>query len=477
MKLPICVWLVVLASTGVANAMMPQIGCDGGDNGGLGGDDCGTWADALNALDGVSGVDCGGDYPFLYVDPRGATATTPTCEASASALNKLDGVANISCDAYYGYFTVPGADCPAVPVRLTAILQGPTCKHGDPISGPTGGENCTGYPNPSCDSGWKGSNCDLPVPRYVCNNSTYRCVPATAPGSGAFLTTCLKTCTKPPPPCHTDTDCGAHKICDTADNSCHCASGWGGVTCSVCVKRCSGRGSCPMSGVCECDTGYGGDDCSTFLDGSPLFNETQIVTQEWGALLNDWAKQPAGQKWALCYSSATMDKTTDEFHKRCDQYKPTVTVAHNSLGRTFGGFADETWKWSSGPYPNGGCSVDPKEPAACCTSSSTCYKGTSACFIFELGPDSGGPLRFGPIGTSTDYTLAHPERWPSWGSGDEPDLSMGEMGDPGDLGCCGAEARGSGTYAGVPGQFDAPLCGTPSIGSWGETQLEVWRQV
>ena len=84
--------------------------------------------------------------------------------------------------------------------------------------------------------------------------------------------------------------------------------------------------------MCACDTGYGGDDCNTFLDRSALFPETQIVTPEWGALLNGWAKQPAGQKWALCYSSDTMDKTATEFHKRCDQYTPTVTVAHNSLG-------------------------------------------------------------------------------------------------------------------------------------------------
>jgi hypothetical protein len=48
-----------------------------------------------------------------------------------------------------------------------------------------------------------------------------------------------------------------------------------------------------------------------------------------------------------------MNKTTTEFHKRCDQYNKTLTVGHNSLGpgtsgtinrpdsligRTFGGF-------------------------------------------------------------------------------------------------------------------------------------------
>ena len=39
-----------------------------------------------------------------------------------------------------------------------------------------------------------------PPSLYVCNNSTYRCVPATAPGRGANISSCLKTCTKPPSP-------------------------------------------------------------------------------------------------------------------------------------------------------------------------------------------------------------------------------------------------------------------------------------
>ena len=69
------VWLLVLVtklgSAGVANAEMPSIGCDGGDDDkpgmtGLGGGGCETIAAALNKLDGVSGVECGGYYPYLY---------------------------------------------------------------------------------------------------------------------------------------------------------------------------------------------------------------------------------------------------------------------------------------------------------------------------------------------------------------------------------------------------------------------------
>jgi len=43
---------------------------------------------------------------------------------------------------------------------LTAFLQGPTCKHGNPIPGPSGGGNCTG----ACDKGWQGINCEVPSP-------------------------------------------------------------------------------------------------------------------------------------------------------------------------------------------------------------------------------------------------------------------------------------------------------------------------
>ena len=115
--------------------------------------------------------------------------------------------------------------------------------------------------------------------------------------------------------------------------------------------------------------------------------------------------------------------------------------------------------------------------------------GTSACFIFELGPGSGGPLRLGPTGgggAGTDYILAHPLIWPVWGFRHgfgvdgvlETDLSFGLDGPPGGNGICGA---GAGTYAAVPappGQpVPPPICGDPGMGTWGETQLEVWRQV
>ena len=39
-----------------------------------------------------------------------------------------------------------------------------------------------------------------PAALYVCNSSTYRCDPATAPGRGANISSCLTTCKRPSPP-------------------------------------------------------------------------------------------------------------------------------------------------------------------------------------------------------------------------------------------------------------------------------------
>ena len=73
-------------------------------------------------------------------------------------------------------------------------------------------------------------------------------------------------------------------------------------------------------------------------DGGVAFPESCLISPAHGARLNGWANQTAGQRWQLCYTSFTMSKTAAAFHASCDQYKPTVTVAHNSLNKTFGGF-------------------------------------------------------------------------------------------------------------------------------------------
>ena len=96
--------------------------------------------------------------------------------------------------------------------------------------------------------------------------------------------------------------------------------------------------------------------------------------------------------------------------------------------------------------------------------SGTAYKGTSACFIFGLGP--GKPQRFSPNGKNTNFQRAF--SWPHWGDGNasRADLSMGSNGPPGTDGHCD---QGT-TYSGHRNQ----ICGGDR-GTWGETQLEVWH--
>ena len=74
------------------------------------------------------------------------------------------------------------------------------------------------------------------------------------------------------------------------------------------------------------------------------FPGSELVAPAQGAQLNSWANQPDGTAWELCYTTFTMDKTTAEFHSRCDSFAPTMTVARNAgAGNnpgnyTFGGF-------------------------------------------------------------------------------------------------------------------------------------------
>ena len=71
----------------------------------------------------------------------------------------------------------------------------------------------------------------------------------------------------------------------------------------------------------------------------PPFPSSRILTNEtWGATMNRWAEMEADRRWVLCYSSFKDAASTDVFHKQCDQFGTTMTVAHNSIGRKFGGF-------------------------------------------------------------------------------------------------------------------------------------------
>ena len=63
-----------------------------------------------------------------------------------------------------------------------------------------------------------------------------------------------------------------------------------------------------------------------------LFPNSRLVTQEWGAQINNWVGN-AGQVWALCCSTFDGCDTGALFHEHCDaRTTPTVTVARNAGG-------------------------------------------------------------------------------------------------------------------------------------------------
>ena len=45
----------------------------------------------------------------------------------------------------------------------------------------------------------------------------------------------------------------------------------------------------------------------------------------------------------LLYRGSDHGFTPEDFHKRCDDKGPTVTLVHNSFNKTFGGFTKENW--------------------------------------------------------------------------------------------------------------------------------------
>lgn len=108
-------------------------------------------------------------------------------------------------------------------------------------------------------------------------------------------------------------------------------------------------------------------------------------------------------------------------------------------------------------------------------------KGTSACFIFGLGP--GTPERFLPKagGARAVYMYAWPNYWPTWGPGPLPwsnpndDLMMGYNGDPsanapGGPPGVNAFCNQGHTYEGSPNE----ICGGSK--NWGTTNVEIWRE-
>ena len=146
------------------------------------------------------------------------------------------------------------------------------------------------------------------------------------------------------------------------------------------------------------------------------FRDSRLITPAQGVLLNSWANQTAGQEWELCYTSFTMDKKTPaEFHKGCDQYKPTVTVAHNAGGRPGRCEARCEFKFSSSSNPpcktiGSDCSTPGDGPGTCagqCSTSGGCAKIGEVC-----GPTNPGNFTFG--GYVRVVPALKPRRSPCW---------------------------------------------------------------
>ena len=167
-----------------------------------------------------------------------------------------------------------------------------------------------------------------------------------------------------------------------------------------------------------------------------------------------------GGIWALCYNSSTdctacpsatanwgggscsCPSGSTSFHGGCDAHTQTVVIGHNSLGFTFGGFAQVTWA-GDGNYAT----------------------EAAGDFLFRLGPGA-TPVAYRPTGKSTGYQLRDPGWWPDWGGGN--DLCFGRYGA---LGQGYALCYQGYTYAGEAND----ACG--GDGNWGATEMEVWYRV
>eukprot|EP01045_Picozoa_sp_COSAG04_P022689 COSAG04_NODE_2600_length_3870_cov_2.863431_2_plen_808_part_00 len=307
-------------------------------------------------------------------------------------------------------------------------------------------------------------------------------------------------------------ECGEHGAC--VEGVCVCASGWSGEHCGatpypesrlispehaviindwISDVACGGThpfaeqyqksaGDVPGDWFCYAHRGdgVGGSNACSYTGSAPT-----PTPGSWGV------GQPAcshGRQfgpnlvWERCFSSFEDDSSTPAtFHQRCDPYDVTVSVARNSLGYTFGGFAEHSWGRST-------CCA--AHPDTC--SGDSCIDTTAANnFIFRLaGPGAArNPERFGTTGRSNSYQLSAPTTFPQWGDGggghecDSPvshecgatDLCMGWRGnsDNNPLGRPLSDGTGhclqGTTYEGDAGS----VCGGDA--NWGETELEVWR--
>ena len=126
------------------------------------------------------------------------------------------------------------------------------------------------------------------------------------------------------------------------------------------------------------------------------FPESRLTTAAQGTQINNWVGPlGVGLKWELCYTSFTMDKTPAEFHKRCDKYNITMTLAHTAFPQV-----------PQGTY-FGVCS-DRYNRDTCTVIGSDCppndYKCTGVCSKDTLGMQSCSDLT-SPCGNTGNFTF------------------------------------------------------------------------
>ena len=197
---------------------------------------------------------------------------------------------------------------------------------------------------------------------------------------------------------------------------------------------------------------------------SRRFLGTKLITMDWGDSIDGFVGHGAKQ-WILCYSSFVDDATSPQvFHSQCDAHQTTVTVARNSLGYTFGGYAVNSWNVESC------CQIAGND----CMGNWCVDRTTTTEFVFRLG----GPLLCNPLlcapATPQSYSFNQdsgqrtrqytcPTFWPAWGA-EAYGLTIG--GPYVDGNCNG--------YPGICHDDQDPgICHGDQDG-WGNTSLEVF---
>ena len=177
--------------------------------------------------------------------------TTPNCKFVENKEYKSCKVPDGNIQRYQicrTDYTPPIPPVPPVPPKVK-------CVHGKIVS-----NKCV------CASGWKGSQCDIPVPPHdpfygiqcgdhgSCKNGKCICTDGWT-GFNCQI--------KPEDPC-TNVNCGAHGSCKTG--KCICTDGWTGDKCQIkpydpCDGiNCGAHGAC-TNGQCNCTDGWTGDKC------------------------------------------------------------------------------------------------------------------------------------------------------------------------------------------------------------------------